>query len=118
MCFVDKNELRAFVVIFGEKERGIMFVALVIGNATSSVKHGSMTGSKLLIVQPLGPGNRGADGDPVITVDTFGAGMGDYVMISSDGKYTAETIGQKATPVRWSVVGIVDHAERRMRNAE
>lgn len=90
-----------------------MLSALVIGNATSSVKHDSMTGCKLLIVQPLGPGRIGfgqlaPDGDPVITVDTFGAGVGDYVMISSDGKYTAQTIGQKATPVRWSVVGIID----------
>ena len=85
-----------------------MLKALVIGNATSTLKHDTMTGRKLLIVQPLGPGNRGADGDPVITMDTFGAGVGDYVMISSDGKYTAETIGQKATPVRWSVVGIID----------
>ena len=91
-----------------------MLNAMVIGNATATLKHESMTGCKLLIVQPLGPGNRGADGDPVISVDTFGAGVGDYVMISSDGKFTAQTIGQKATPVRWSVVGIVDSAESRV----
>jgi len=91
-----------------------MLNALVIGNATATLKHESMTGRKLLIVQPLGPRNRGADGEPVIALDMFGAGAGDYVMISSDGKYTAETIGQKATPVRWSVVGIVDNAESRV----
>ncbi|MCL2117544.1 MAG: EutN/CcmL family microcompartment protein [Planctomycetaceae bacterium] len=95
-----------------------MLNALVIGNATSTLKHESMTGRKLLIVQPLGPGNRGADGDPVLTVDTFGAGIGDYVMISSDGKYTAGIIGQRATPVRWSVVGIIDSAKSRTQSAE
>jgi len=95
-----------------------MLPALVIGNATSTLKHETLTGRKLLIVQPLGPGHRGADGDPVLTVDVFGAGVGDYVMISSDGKYTAETIGKKATPVRWSVVGIIDRAESRTQNAE
>ena len=93
-----------------------MLNALVIGTATSTLKHDSMAGRKLLIVQPLGPGHRGADGDPVLTIDTFGAGVGDYVMISSDGKFTAETLGQRATPVRWSVVGIID--EDGMRNAE
>ena len=95
-----------------------MLSALVIGNATSTLKHDSMTGCKLLIVQPLGAGRIASgplppDGEPVITLDTFGAGVGDYVIISSDGKFTAETIGTKATPVRWSVVGIIDTAECR-----
>ena len=89
-----------------------MLNALVIGNATSTLKHQTLTGRKLLIVQPLGTGNRGADGDPVLTIDTFGVGVGDYVIISSDGKFTAETLGQRATPVRWSVVGIVDEGRR------
>ena len=85
-----------------------MLHARVIGHATSTVKHSTMNGWKLLIVQPLGPGGDSADGDPVVAVDTFGAGPGDNVMISSDGKFTGETLGQRATPVSWSVIGIID----------
>ena len=95
-----------------------MLNALVIGNATATVKHATMEGRKLLLVQPLGPGNRGVDGEPFLAIDSFGAGVGDFVLISSDGKFTAETLGQKATPVRWSVVGIIDNAERKVQNTE
>lgn len=85
-----------------------MLHARVIGHTTSTVKHPTMNGWKLLVVQPLGPGGHTPDGDPVIAVDTLGAGPGDNVMISSDGKFTGETLGQRATPVRWSVIGIFD----------
>ncbi len=75
----------------------------VIGTAISTIKHPSLEGWKLLVVH--------TDSDPVLAVDTLGAGEGDDVMISSDGKFTSELIGTKATPVRWSVIGIVDSGE-------
>ena len=85
-----------------------MLTGLVIGNATSTVKHPSMKGCKLLIVQPLASDGRTPDGDPVLAVDMLGAGAGQHVVISSDGRSTRELIGHKNTPVRWSVVGIPD----------
>jgi len=81
--------------------------ALVLGNATSTVKHPSMEGWKLLVVQPLGKDDT-HDGFPALAVDTIGAGKGDTVIISSDGKYTRKLIGADNTPVRWSVLGVVD----------
>jgi ethanolamine utilization protein EutN len=85
-----------------------MLTGRVIGNATSTVKHPSMQGWKLLVVQPLLADGRTPDGDPVLAVDVLGAGAGDNVMISSDGRSTQELLKSSTTPVRWSVIGIVD----------
>jgi microcompartment protein CcmK/EutM len=67
-----------------------------------------MEGWKLLLVQPYGPDGRSPDGDPVLVVDALGAGVGQKVIISSDGKGTRELLGSETTPVRWSVIGIKD----------
>jgi len=67
-----------------------------------------MRGQKLLVVQPLMADGRGADGDPQIAVDAVGAGRGERVVITSDGKYMREILKTEATPVRWSVIGISD----------
>lgn len=84
-----------------------MQLAEIIGRATSTIKHASMDGWRLLIAQPLGTSSQD-DGDPVIVIDSFGSGSGDKVLITSDGKYVTEIVGTKASPIRWAVVGIVD----------
>ena len=85
-----------------------MQVGTVVGTATSTVKHASLEGWKLLVVQPKLADGTTPDGDPVLAVDALGAGTGQEVMISSDGKATRELLGVTAIPVRWSVVGIKD----------
>lgn len=84
-----------------------MQTALVIGNATATTKHSSMQGWKLLIVQPRAT-NGTPDGDPLLAIDPLGAGKGEEVIITSDGASTRELLRAAATPVRWSVVGVVD----------
>ena len=49
-----------------------------------------------------------AGGDPLPAIDSQGAGRGDRVMISSDGRGTRELVGDEKTPIRWSVLGICD----------
>lgn len=85
-----------------------MLTGRVVGHATSTVKHPSMRGWRLLIVQPLASDGRSPDGDPVLAVDYLGAARGDTVIVSSDGKHTQTIIKNPHTPVRWSVIGIVD----------
>ena len=85
-----------------------MQVGVVVGTATSTVKHSSMRGWKLLIVQPYGVDGATPDGEPVIAIDALGAGCGERVLISSDGKGTRAMLKVEATPVRWSVIGIED----------
>ncbi len=85
-----------------------MQIGLVVGTTTSTLKHSTMRGQKLLIVQPLMADGKTPDADPQIAVDAVGAGKGERVMISSDGKYMREILKTEATPVRWSVIGICD----------
>lgn len=85
-----------------------MQLARVIGNTTSTVKHPSMQGWKLLVVQPLSPDNKTPDGDPVLAIDALGAGVRDLVIITSDGRGTRDLLKSDTTPVRWSTLGICD----------
>ncbi len=85
-----------------------MLSGRVVGVATATVKHPSMIGWKLLLVQPYAADGRTPDGDPVLAVDGLGAGIGEEVVITSDGKGTRELLRSETSPVRWSVIGIVD----------
>lgn len=85
-----------------------MQIANVIGSATATIKHSSLVGWKLLLVQSLATDGSTPDGEPMLAVDALGAGPGQRVMICSDGKGTRELIGDNRTPVRWTVLGICD----------
>ena len=84
-----------------------MLLGIVEGTAVATIKHPSMKGWRLLIVQPLDMAGR-ADGDPLLVVDSLGAGRGCQVLISNDGRGARELVGDPKSPVRWTVVGIVD----------
>ena len=85
-----------------------MQTARVIGRATATLKHPSLRGHKLLLVQPLMADARSPDGYPLLVVDVLGAGPGENVLITSDGKGARELLGDDATPVRWTTIGIAD----------
>jgi len=85
-----------------------MQLGLVVGTATSTVKHKTLHGQKLLVVQPLMADGEKPDGDPQIAVDAVGAGRGELVMITSDGRFVRELVKHENTPIRWSVIGIAD----------
>jgi len=85
-----------------------MQAGLVVGTARATAKHASLGGQKLLVVQFLGADGRSPDGDPVLSVDTLGAGRGDTVILTSDGRTTRDLLKSDTTPVRWSVIGIQD----------
>jgi ethanolamine utilization protein EutN len=85
-----------------------MQLGRVIGNATATVRHPSMQGWKLLVVQPLASDGQSPDGDPILAVDNQGAGWGEQIIITSDGRAARQLLNNENTPVRWSVVGIPD----------
>lgn len=87
-----------------------MQVAEVIGRVTATVKHHSLEGWRLFLVQPLGIGNV-PDGDPLIAIDNLGSRRGDKVVITSDGTSVREMIGTNDTPVRWAILGIADETD-------
>ncbi len=82
--------------------------ALVIGSTRATVKHDSLDGQRLLIVQPLGV-NDTVDGPPLVVIDAQGSRKGDTVMLTSDGTYARDLTGHNETPARWSVMGIIDN---------
>lgn len=84
-----------------------MQLGKVIGHATATIKHPSMVGLRLAIVQMLGAARK-PEGDPVVAVDKLGSGIGQTVVLNSDGKAARDLVGNDKTPVRWFVIGVVD----------
>ena len=87
-----------------------MQLARVIGTATATVKHPTLEGAKLLVVQPLMADGKAPDGDPQISVDTVSAGPGDLVLITSDGRLLRDLLKSSTTPARWSTIALIDNA--------
>jgi len=58
-----------------------VLIARVMGHATATVRHASLRGSRLLLVQPL----RSLTLEPLLALDRLGAAPGDAVVITSDG---------------------------------
>ncbi|MCE9630773.1 MAG: EutN/CcmL family microcompartment protein [Planctomycetia bacterium] len=85
-----------------------MQLARIIGTATATIKHRSLTGARLIVVQPLMADRQSPDGDPQIAVDTMAAAVGDTVVITSDGRLLREILKSDATPARWSTIALVD----------
>jgi ethanolamine utilization protein EutN len=85
-----------------------MYIGRVMGNATATVKHPTLEGWKLLLVMALQADGRAIEGDPILVIDSLGAGKGELVMITSDGIGARNLVGSANTPIRWSVLGICD----------
>ena len=89
-----------------------MFLARVTGTVVATQKVRSMTGHKLLVVEPLrvDPASRDrlvGTGRSFVVVDTVGAGLGETVLIvqGSSARLTPET---EKLPVDATIIGIVD----------
>jgi ethanolamine utilization protein EutN len=79
----------------------------VVGQAVSTVKHSTMKGWKLLVVQRLTALEK-EDGEPLLVIDSLGAGVGDRVLVSNDGAGARQLMDNKDSPVQWLVMGICD----------
>jgi len=84
-----------------------MQVGRVVGRAVATVKHPSLQGWKLLLVQLLGIDGK-PDGEPILAIDHLGAGSGDRVLVCNDGAEARALVGAKTSPVRWFVMGLAD----------
>src|SRR5437870_13757482 len=97
----------------------MMFLARVTGSVVATQKVASLTGRKLLTVEPLrvDPGQRDrlvSTGRTFVVVDTVGAGQGELVLIvqGSSARLAPET---EKLPVDATLIGIVDsvHVENK-----
>jgi ethanolamine utilization protein EutN len=84
-----------------------MQLGRVVGHATATVKHPTLKGWRLLIVQML-LANGKEDGEPLLVIDHLGAGVGSLVVATNDGAAVRELVGAKNTPLRWLVMGLQD----------
>ena len=85
-----------------------MQLAKIIGTATATVKHPSLAGTRLLVVQPLMADRARPDGDPQLAIDTVGASTGDVTVITSDGRLLRDLLKSDTTPARWSTIALLD----------
>ena len=84
-----------------------MFIARIDGSLTSTIKHKSLRGVRLLIGQRLEAD--GAEvGEPLVLMDDLGAGIGSHVLVTTDGDLARQTLADDTTPSRMMVVGIID----------
>jgi ethanolamine utilization protein EutN len=88
-----------------------MQIGLVVGHGVATVKHPSLSGWRMLLVQPLTSEGK-EDGEPLLAIDKLGAGTGSRVILSNDGAGAREMVGARNSPVRWMVLGVCDPGGR------
>jgi ethanolamine utilization protein EutN len=84
-----------------------MQIGQVVGHGVSTVKHSSLQGWRLLVVQLLTPDGQ-PDGEPLLAIDKLGAGIGHRVILCNDGAEARKMVGARNSPARWFVLGIQD----------
>jgi len=82
-------------------------LARVVGEVVATIKDPNLTGTTLLVLQPLA-----ADGAPagrtLVALDSVGAGVGEHVFFVR-GREAAFPFYPAEPPTDASIVGIVDH---------
>lgn len=87
-----------------------MLIGRVIGELIATEKHPSHQGAKALVVQPLSLD--GSDrGDPVIAFDAVDAGVGDQVLLVTEGFCAMTSVGRPQSPIDMAVVGVIDRID-------
>jgi ethanolamine utilization protein EutN len=84
-----------------------MQLGRVIGRVVATRKDDNLLGIKLLVVQPL-TAERQPVGQPLVAVDSVGAGTGEVVFFVR-GKEASFPFHPVEPPVDAGIVGIVDH---------
>lgn len=86
-----------------------MHIAKVIGTLVATHKVESLTGQKLLVIQPLSPEGK-ESGRPIVAIDIVRAGPGDLVYFVR-GREAANAIDEKFNPADAAIMGIVDRVD-------
>ena len=87
-----------------------MYIAEVVGNVVSSVKHEQLESHRLLLVQPTDPAGR-PYGEPLIALDMVDSGVGDRVLIVDQGTATRQVLNVELPTVRTVILGVIDRID-------
>ncbi|HWB84820.1 MAG TPA: EutN/CcmL family microcompartment protein [Bryobacteraceae bacterium] len=87
-----------------------MLIARVIGELVATQKDMSHEGRKVLLVQPLNldGSNRG---DAVVALDAVDAGVGDKVLLVTEGFSAMTAVDRPQSPIDMAVIGFIDQVE-------
>jgi ethanolamine utilization protein EutN len=83
-----------------------MHLARVIGEVVATVKDANLTGTKLLVLQPIAASGQNA-GRTLVALDSVGAGTGEHVFFVR-GREAAFPFYPAEPPTDATIVGIVD----------
>jgi len=86
-----------------------MLFGKVIGTVVATRKDQGLVGTKMQVVQPTTI-KKEPQGQPLVAVDTVGAGIGDWVLYVA-GSVAPFALRKGEVPCDATVVGIVDHVE-------
>ncbi len=87
-----------------------MLIGRIIGDVVATQKAASHEGRKILVVQPLNLD--GSDrGEAVLALDAVGAGIGERVLIVTEGFGAMTAVGRTNAPIDMAVVGIIDSVD-------
>ena len=87
-----------------------MLIGRVVGELVSTQRHESHRGRKALLVQPLNldGSNRG---EALIAFDAVDAGIGDRVLVVTEGFSAMTAVGRPQSPIDMAVIGFIDQIE-------
>ena len=89
-----------------------MLIGRVVGEVVSTEKHASHKCRKALLVQPLNlDGTEDTRKDPVVALDAVDAGIGDRVLLVTEGFSAMTSVGRPESPIDAAVVGVIDDIE-------
>jgi ethanolamine utilization protein EutN len=86
-----------------------MNIGRVIGTVVATRKDDTLVGCKLMITQPLTM-KKEVRGEPIITVDTVGAGIGELI-IYTEGTAARNAARKRESSIDAAIVGIVDNID-------
>jgi len=88
-----------------------MILCKVVGSIVSTIKHYSFQNKKIMLVRPINPDGSLKSGT-IVAVDTIRAGVGDIVLVASEGRSAMEILEfKKREPLRSVIIGIVDRID-------
>ncbi len=87
-----------------------MVLGRVVANVVSTVKDSTYLGLKILMIQPVNENNKYC-GEEIIAIDKVQAGVGDLVLVMTEGNSARQMLSCNTIPTNMVVVGIVDHVE-------
>lgn len=87
-----------------------MLIGRVIGDVVATQKAASHEGRKILVVQPLNLDDTDR-GEAVLALDAVDAGVGDRVLLATEGYSAMTSVGRPNSPIDTAVIGVIDSVE-------